>query len=134
MKATRVLKKMQHLTCDKIYWQGMDMDITEYVKNCKICTKHKATQPTQPKLPQDIPEGPWQDLVADFFHHNNSEYLLIADTFCKYPFLYKLSSKTAEAVTHKIKTLICCVRLCTTSSLITHLVLVFRFTVLCSLR
>ena len=38
------IEKMQHLTCDRIYWQGMDVDITEYVKNCKICTRHKATQ------------------------------------------------------------------------------------------
>ena len=36
------VENMQHLTCDKIYWQGMDTDIAEYVKNCKICNKHKA--------------------------------------------------------------------------------------------
>ena len=41
-----------------------------------------------------------------FFHHNNSDYLLIVDTFCKYPFLYKVSSKAAEPVTLKIKSLI----------------------------
>ena len=100
------IEKMQHLTCDKIYWQGMDVDITEYVKNCKICTKHKATQAIQPMIPRDIPEGPWQDLTADFFHHNNSDYLLIADTFCKYPFLYRVTSKAAEPVTIKLKSLI----------------------------
>ena len=57
---------MQHLTHDRIYWQGMDADITEYVKNCKICTRHKAMQAIQPMLPRDILEGPWQDLTADF--------------------------------------------------------------------
>ena len=55
------IEKMQHLTHNRIYWQGMDADITEYVKNCKICTKHKATQAVQPMIPRDIPEGPWQD-------------------------------------------------------------------------
>ena len=65
----------------------MDADIAEYVKYCKICTRHKAMQAIQPMLPRDIPEGPWQDLTADFFHYNSSEYLLIADTFSKYPFL-----------------------------------------------
>ena len=53
------VEKMQHLTCDKIYWQGMDVDIAEYVKNFKICTKHKAMQAIQPMLPTDMPEGPW---------------------------------------------------------------------------
>ena len=89
--------KMQHLTQDKIYWQGMDADIAEYVKNCKICTKHKATWAVQLMLPRDIPEGPWQDLAADFFQHNNTDYLhIIADTFCKYLFLYKISSKVQQ--------------------------------------
>ena len=60
------IEKIQHLTRDKIYWQGMDADITEYVKNCKICTKHKAMQAIQPIIPRDIPEGPWQDFAADF--------------------------------------------------------------------
>ena len=32
----RGIEKMQHLARDKIYWQGMDADITEYIKkNCK---------------------------------------------------------------------------------------------------
>ena len=63
-------------------------------------------QAIQPMLPRDIPEGPWQDLEADFFQHNNSEYLLIADRFSKYPFLYKVSSKAAEQITLKLKSLI----------------------------
>ena len=100
------IEKMQHLACDKIYWQGMVADITEYVKNCKICTKHKTMQAIQPMILRDIPEGPWQDLTADFFHHNNLDYLLIADTLCKYPFLYKVSSKAVEPLTLKLKSLI----------------------------
>ena len=50
-------------------------------------------------IPRDIPEGSWQDLAADFFHYNNTKYILITDTFSKYPFLYKVSSKAAEPVT-----------------------------------
>ena len=26
------IEKMQHLTCNRIYWPGMDSDVTEYVK------------------------------------------------------------------------------------------------------
>ena len=54
-------------------------------------------------LPRDVPEDPWQDLAADFFHHNNTEYLLIADTFSNYPLLYKTSSKAVEPITQRIK-------------------------------
>ena len=95
--------KIQHLARDRIYWQGKEADITEYVKLCKICTTHKATQAIEPMLPRDIPEGPWQYLAADFFHHNNAEYLIIAESCSKYPFLYKISSKAADPIVKKIK-------------------------------
>ena len=100
------VEKMQHLTREKIYWQGIDTDITEYVKHCKICNKHKTTQAVQPMMPKDVPEGPVQDLAADFFQHNNTKYLLIADTFSNYSFLYKISSKAADSITQRIKSLI----------------------------
>ena len=28
------VKKMQHLARDRVYWQGIDADIAEYVKHC----------------------------------------------------------------------------------------------------
>ena len=49
---------MQHLARERIHWQGIDANIIEYVKHCKICPEHKATQAIQPMLPRDVPEGP----------------------------------------------------------------------------
>ena len=62
------IEKMQHRTRATVYWLGMDTDIVEYVKRCRICTQHKATQHIQLMLPRDVPEAPWQDLAADFFN------------------------------------------------------------------
>ena len=76
------IEKMQYLARDRICWQGMDVDIAEYVKHYKVFTTHKATQAIEQMLPSDIPEGTWQDLAADFFHQSNAEYLL-ADNFNK---------------------------------------------------
>ena len=52
-------------------------------------------------IPRDVPEAPWQDLAADFFHFKGKEYLLIADTFSKYPFAFRMTTKTAETVIQK---------------------------------
>ena len=41
-----------------------------------------------------------------FLPPQQSDYLLIADTFCKYPFLYKVTSKAAEPIILKVKSLI----------------------------
>ena len=78
---------MQQLVRDIVYWQGMDADFADYVKHCKFCITHKATQAIKLMLPRDILEGPSQDLAPDFFHHNNTEYLPIVDTVSKYPYL-----------------------------------------------
>ena len=77
-----------------------------YVNWCKICTNHKAKQAVQPMLPRDVPGCPWQDLAADFFTYNHKEYLLIADTFNKYPFVYQTSSKSADSIIKKLQNLI----------------------------
>ena len=92
------IEKMQHRARATVYWPEMDADIVEYVKRCKICTQHKATQHIQPMLPRDVPEAPWLDLAADFFNFKGKEYLLIADTFSKYPFASRMTTKTAETV------------------------------------
>ena len=96
-------KKMQHLAMDRFFWQGMVADIAEYVKHCKVCTTPKATQAIEPMSPREFPESPWQDLTADFFHNNNTEYHLIVDSFSKHQFLYKNSSKAADPIAKKIK-------------------------------
>ena len=97
---------MRHLSQHTVYWPGLDADIANYDNHCKTCTQHKAKQAVQPMLPRDVPDSPWQELAADFFTHNHKEYLLIADTFSKYPFVYQTSSKTAESIIKKLQNLI----------------------------
>ena len=88
------------------YWSRMDANIAKYIKQCRICTQYKATQAMQPMIPRDIPVGPWQDLATDVFKHKNTEYLIIADTFSKNPFIYRTTSKTADTIIQKFKMLI----------------------------
>ena len=89
---------MRHLSQNTVYWPRLDSDITDYVNHCKTCTQHKTKQAVQSMLPGDVPDSPWQELAADLFTYNHKEYLLIADTFSKYPFIYQTSSKTAKSI------------------------------------
>ena len=95
------IEKMQHRGRATLYWPGIDVDIVEYVKRFKTCTQHKTTQHIQPMISRDVPEVPWQDLAADFFNFKGKEYLLIADTFSKYPFAFRMTTKTADTVIQK---------------------------------
>ena len=93
---------MQHRARATLYWPGIDADVVEYVRRCKTCTQHKATQHIQPVIPRDVPEAPWQDLAADFFNFKGKEYLLIADTLSKYPFNFRMTTKTADTFIQKL--------------------------------
>ena len=53
------------------------------------------------------PNGPWQEIIADYFIHKGKEYLLICDLFSKYPFIYMTTAKTEHSITQRIQDLIC---------------------------
>ena len=45
--------------------------------------------------------SPRQDLAADFFNFKGKEYLLVAHTFNKYPFAFRMTTNIAETVIQK---------------------------------
>ena len=49
-------------------------------------------------LPRDVPDGPWQEVTANYIIHKARGYLLICDLFSKYPFLYKVSTKSVQSL------------------------------------
>ena len=97
---------MQAQARESVYWLGIDADIADYVSQCTICIKHKASQAAQPMLPRDIPDGPWQDIMADYMTHKCHENLIICDAFSKYPFMYKVTSKSVQSLCRHLLELI----------------------------
>ena len=96
--APKGIDRMQAQVKKAVYWPGIDADIANYVCQCTICTKHKASPPAQPMLPRDILNGPWQEISADYLTHKGKEYLLVCNLFSKYTFLYKVSTKSAQSL------------------------------------
>ena len=94
---------MQALACEAVYWPGLDANISNYVKRCAICTRHKASPPAQLMLPRDTPSGLWQGIMADYFHHSGKDYLLIANLFSKYHLLFCMTYKTAQSLVQKFQ-------------------------------
>ena len=92
------IDRMQAQAREAVYWPGIDEDITNYVNWCTLYTKHKASPPAQPMLPRDVPDGPWQDIAADYMTHNSQVYLIICNAFSKYPFIFKVNTKSAQSL------------------------------------
>ena len=92
------IERMQAQLREAVHWPGIDADIVDYVCWCTICTKHKASPPTWPMLPKDVPDGYWQEITVDYLTYQGKEYLLICDTFSMYPFLYKVATKSTQSL------------------------------------
>ena len=106
-RAHQGIDKMQAQVREAVYWPGIDADIADYVSWCTICTKHNASPPAQHMLPRDVPDSPWQEIKADYSTLKIKEYLLICNLFSKYPFLYKVSTKSAQSLYVCLLELIC---------------------------
>ena len=89
---------MQAQAREAVYWPSIDANIADYIHQCTICTKHKASPPAQPMLPRDVPDSPWQEIAVDYLTQQGKEYLLICNLFSKYPFLYMVSTKSAHSL------------------------------------
>ena len=55
--------------------------------------------------PSDVPPCAWHTLGADPFLLNGADYLIVADYYSKYPFVYKLPSTESSTVIRCLKSL-----------------------------
>ena len=49
-------------------------------------------------LPRDIPDGPWQEIAADYLTHRVESIYCYAICLASSPFLYKVSTKSAQSL------------------------------------
>jgi hypothetical protein len=101
-----VLKtKERILSC--YYWNGMDQDINQFIKNCHKCQIRRPQSNHSPALLTPLPQGtePNQRVHADLFgplraSDNRKKYILcMTDAFTKYVELVALENKEASTVT-----------------------------------
>ena len=53
--------------------------------------KAQSLSPAQPMLPRDVPNGPWQEITANYLTPRGREYLLVCNLFGKYTSFIKYS-------------------------------------------
>ena len=62
------IKQTLHMICRFYYWPAMRKDIEQYLHNCHVCKRAKASRDAYNGLfqPLPVPERPWVDLTMDF--------------------------------------------------------------------
>ena len=77
-------------TC--VYWPGMESDVTDYIKRCLMCIECN-NLPVETLHSHEVPLGPCVNLGMDFFQdHHGEKYLIIADYFSKFPYVFPVAS------------------------------------------
>ena len=81
---------------DAVYWERINADIENMIKNCSICQENLSAQPKETLQPHVIPNRAWEVVGTDLFNCNNHEYLIIADYYSKFPIIRKMNGLTTS--------------------------------------
>ena len=93
------INKAMDLARTCVYWPGMEADVTNYIKQCLTCIKC-SNLPVEMLKPHEVLPRPWVKIGVDFFQdHLGKKYLIVADYFSKFPYMFPVAS------THHFKTI-----------------------------
>ena len=64
----------------------------DYIRRCVTCIDN-AKIPVETLHPHEVPAGPWIKIGMDFFQDDSGQkFLIIADYFSKFPFIFPVAS------------------------------------------
>ena len=72
-----------------VFWPGITSAITMYRAQCNHCNRIAPSNPNSPPIPPTIPDYPFQNVCADFFHYKGTNYLVIVDRYSNWPIVEK---------------------------------------------
>ena len=93
---------MQARAVDSVYWPDITVDIARIRDQCLHCHKIAKSNPMQPPSDIEPPEFPFQQICADYFTYNNTDYVVIVDRYSNWPMVYR-SESGAEGLVKRLR-------------------------------
>ena len=81
-----------------VFWPNMIKEVTDSIKNCSTCIRHQNSLQRETLLNKDLAERPFEIVSADFFQFSSKQYLLIVDSFSKFPELFTMDSTISSKI------------------------------------
>ena len=88
-----------------IYWPGMSRAIADTVAKCSTCLHFARSNPKEPMIAHEIPDGPFVKVAMDIISFKGRDYLVAVDDYSKFPELALLENKTSECVIAHVKSI-----------------------------
>ncbi|KAL5249516.1 hypothetical protein ACHWQZ_G018395 [Mnemiopsis leidyi] len=90
---------MKNVARSFVFWPGIDRDIDLLAKTCEACNKFGKSLPKTPDHPWIRPTKPWMRVHIDFAQFMDIQWLLLFDTFSKWPEVIKMDrTKSADRI------------------------------------
>ena len=77
--------------------------LKNWLRAAPPCQRHQKLNVKEPLLTYNVPQKPWHTLVSNIFFWNNANYLLVVDSYSKFPVVKKLTSIQSSAVIAHLK-------------------------------
>ncbi|XP_055714375.1 uncharacterized protein K02A2.6-like [Phlebotomus papatasi] len=90
-------QRMLSLARSFVFWPGIDGQIRTMVRECEDCALACKAPTKSPLCPWPKSNKPWQRIHMDFAQWKGENFLLINDSFSKWPEIIQMKSTTAEA-------------------------------------
>lgn len=87
---------------ESVWWPGLSSQLGTLIANCTACAEHRE-QNSEPMIPTETPQRPWQKVGVDLCQIKGSHYLVAVDYFSRYPELALLTSLTSASVILHLK-------------------------------
>lgn len=96
------IEKMKQLARMHVYWEGLNKDIELHVAQCESCQifrkdKHKVYG----NWP--VTTFPFERVHVDFFHFNNSTFLILVDVFSRWMEIKRMNRTSAQSLVCKFE-------------------------------
>ncbi|KAK7093228.1 hypothetical protein V1264_007018 [Littorina saxatilis] len=97
------INKCRERANQSVWWPRISKDIQDRVAACRHCLEKRPSQPSEPLLPTELPDRPFQKIGVDLLEFQGKHYLVMKDYYSRYIDIAYLSSTTAYAVICKMK-------------------------------
>ena len=90
-----------------VYWPGWEDQVKNMVASCSVCQENRSRNPKLPLHPVRIPDYAFQMVSADLFEFGRVKYILLVDSYSKWPCVVPLKSTTSSALIEEMSRFFC---------------------------
>ena len=87
-----------------VWWPEISKQIDKVIQDCQTCSQNFPNR-SEPLIPTQLPERPWQKVGSDLFEIKGKSYLLVIDYFSRYVEVLQLSQTTSASVISALKSI-----------------------------